>query len=653
VKLTSSKGIRLGLVAGLVATGLVGVTSLTAAGQTSPRTEDAGTLVLTVAEGNARSGTVEYFGPGNTTGNADARQTLSALSACDTIVEDGADLLGISGTSTDGKPVLPGDGLGIITANQNCGSSGVIYRQEALSLSLDTFFDSGFPGPVSVSEAVLTVLRDETQDGNLTVVRDGGSMQTLDLGTQTGPITRTITGGFADALDISSTSPRFNKGLLLQSATFTLVATIPNQAPTADFSFTPDGLSVEFTDASSDTDGTIASWAWDFGDGSTSTSQDPLHTYATAGTYTVTLTVTDNDNEASAQVQKSVTVNQAPTASFSVVQDGLDVTFTDTSTDPDGDLITSWLWNFGDGTTSNQQNPPEYRYPAADTYTVTLTVTDEGGQSTSTQQIIVVNNDPIADFSFVPTLLDVQFTDASSDTDGTIETWAWDFGDSNTSTFQNPLHTYAATGTYDVTLTVMDDQGATKMETKTVEVLFDEAVFCLDPAVTQPGDTGDIATSAAFERLKNKGQSTTDDCEDVGVTIVIEEPSAAYPDGSVFWNNSFVGVGGSTQQVQAYFTIEWSPTADPAKLNRKIDYDADPTTGLGEDIRWCAGIDLVTGIPILPDYDGDGAIDFDPDPGAVDLRAPWCLVEDTRELQDDGKILQIQRLFGSGDPRMR
>jgi serine protease len=83
-----------------------------------------------------------------------------------------------------------------------------------------------------------------------------------------------------------------------------------NQPPTADFASTTSDLTANFTDASSDSDGTIVAWSWNFGDGATSSVQNPAHTYATAGTYTVSLTVTDDDG-ATGTTSKSVTVSSS------------------------------------------------------------------------------------------------------------------------------------------------------------------------------------------------------------------------------------------------------------------------------------------------------------------------------------------------------
>ncbi|HPF73707.1 MAG: pre-peptidase C-terminal domain-containing protein [Lysobacteraceae bacterium] len=85
-------------------------------------------------------------------------------------------------------------------------------------------------------------------------------------------------------------------------------ASVPNNAPTANFTFTTSGLAASFSDASSDSDGSIASRSWNFGDGSTSSSTNPSHTYAASGTYTVTLTVTDDDGATNSK-SSNVTVS--------------------------------------------------------------------------------------------------------------------------------------------------------------------------------------------------------------------------------------------------------------------------------------------------------------------------------------------------------
>ncbi len=85
----------------------------------------------------------------------------------------------------------------------------------------------------------------------------------------------------------------------------------PNVAPSASFTSSTSDLTADFTDTSTDSDGTIASWSWNFGDGGSSTSQNPSHAYASAGSYTVTLTVTDDDG-ATDDASASVTVTDPP-----------------------------------------------------------------------------------------------------------------------------------------------------------------------------------------------------------------------------------------------------------------------------------------------------------------------------------------------------
>jgi PKD repeat protein len=252
----------------------------------------------------------------------------------------------------------------------------------------------------------------------------------------------------------------------------------PNAAPVASFTASPSNLTLAVDgSASSDPDGTIASYAWTFGDGTTGTGVRASKTYAAAGTYTVTLTVTDNGGRtatSSRQVTVSAAPNAAPVASFTASPSNLTLAVDGSaSSDADG-TIASYAWTFGDGTTGTGVTASK-TYAAAGTYTVTLTVTDNGGRTaTSSRQVTVSaapNAAPVASFTASPTDLTVAVDgSASSDADGTIASHAWTFGDGTTGTGATTSKTYAAAGTYTVTLTVTDDRGTTATTSRTVTV---------------------------------------------------------------------------------------------------------------------------------------------------------------------------------------
>lgn len=251
------------------------------------------------------------------------------------------------------------------------------------------------------------------------------------------------------------------------------VAVIANKPPTADFSSAADHLVVQFSNNSNDSDGDIASYLWDFGDNTTSEETSPSHTYAQSGTYEVTLTVTDDDGD-TGQMPLTIQVeaNKPPEADFSSSANGLDLQFSDTSSDPDGN-IASHLWDFGDGATSAESDP-RHTYAAPGTYTVTLTVTDDdGAKDTRINKEVTVsiqNVAPAADFIPKADRLSVVFTDASTDSDGSITSHQWNFGDNTTSIEASPNHIYASAGTYTVTLTVTDNHGATDTASKQITV---------------------------------------------------------------------------------------------------------------------------------------------------------------------------------------
>jgi PKD repeat protein len=162
---------------------------------------------------------------------------------------------------------------------------------------------------------------------------------------------------------------------------------------------------------------------------------------------------------------KPTPANTAPEASFTEEIDGMTVNFNDASIDADGDDLT-YLWDFDDGTTNDSQNPV-HTYIENGTYTVTLTVNDGTEENVSTKNIIVGNLGPTAGFDYEIENLTVMFEDTSYDPNGDNLTYLWDFGDGTTNDSQNPVYTYAANGTYNVTLTVTDPYG----ETDTTEIL--------------------------------------------------------------------------------------------------------------------------------------------------------------------------------------
>jgi PKD repeat protein len=179
----------------------------------------------------------------------------------------------------------------------------------------------------------------------------------------------------------------------MSTGSVTVTEPVTNTPPNAGFTVSVTDLTASFTDTSGDSDGSITSWAWDFGDGTTSSAQSPSHSYAADGSYTVTLTVTDDDgatdtSTGSVTVTEPVT-NTPPNAGFTVSVADLTASFTDTSVDSDGS-ITSHSWNFGDGNGSTAENP-SHSYAEGGTYTVILTVTDDAGATDTASQSVTVS----------------------------------------------------------------------------------------------------------------------------------------------------------------------------------------------------------------------------------------------------------------------
>lgn len=240
------------------------------------------------------------------------------------------------------------------------------------------------------------------------------------------------------------------------------------EPPAADFRAEPligiAPLEVKFIDLSTNRP---SSWVWEFGDGDKSNAQNPTHIYKNKGVYSVKLTASNSAGKNSTEKPGLIEVTERGIldADFDVDKSSgfvpLTVKFTDTSTGSPS----SWIWEFGDGGISDKQNPG-HEYLTAGLYSVSLTVSRQGGESDSEKKANLINavqNTPVADFSASVTAgqspLKVEFTDLSQPV-GNIKSWVWDFSDGATETAQNPEHTYNIEGFYTVGLTVSNPAGA-------------------------------------------------------------------------------------------------------------------------------------------------------------------------------------------------
>jgi PKD repeat protein len=234
------------------------------------------------------------------------------------------------------------------------------------------------------------------------------------------------------------------------NSTSTAVITVAAQSTSA-FDYQLAGLTATFDNMSSN--GT--DYSWDFGDGSDpSMEENPIHTYGQPGTYTVVLTVTGECGTVTA-TQTIEIVGTAPTPAISAENGCIpfEAQFMDES---EGDP-TAWDWTFEGGTpaTSTNQNPL-VNYAAPGMYDVTLEVTNIfGSNSTTFPAFITVSETPIAGFTYSANQTTVTFTSTSQNG----VNYAWDFGDNTTSTDENPTHTYAAGGSYTVSLSVSNNCG--------------------------------------------------------------------------------------------------------------------------------------------------------------------------------------------------
>ena len=336
-----------------------------------------------------------------------------------------------------------------------------------------------------------------------------------------------------------------------------------------DTTFGCDTLAVQFTDLSTPL-GTAIDWLWDLGDGNTSTDQNPLHIYQVAGAYDVTLTITDIGTCVNTITQaNAVDYIPYPVPQFTVDTTvgciGEPFTFTNNSTNG----AVSYLWNFGDGSTSTDENPV-YAYDSEGIFSITLTAFNQNGCDSSVTEVNLIEIEhPDADFTAYPTFafcppLLVSFTDASS---MDVESWFWDFGDGSSSNLADPSHIYTGSGIFSVFLIVTNAGGCTDtiLMPDLIELsgpsgefdFFPDTVGCppYDITYTATATNVSVYTWDFGDGFLGTGGTTTHSYNQIGVyipTLILED------------NN------GCTFTYQSQDTLEVQPLAVDAGLSATI-----------------------------------------------------------------------------------
>ncbi|MGM0945385.1 MAG: MBG domain-containing protein [Bacteroidota bacterium] len=396
--------------------------------------------------------------------------------------------ISISGTLPEGATV----------AYTNNGRTNVGYQEVIATISGDNFSTLILTANLTITPAIIAgisfVDADFEFDGNeksLAIsgtLPEGASVAYTNNGrTQVGSqeVTATISGVNFQTLVLKAQLTVLQEGCLTKAA-FRL-------SPAEACSET---ITVFFTDLSTDVD----TWFWEFGNGGTSTAKNPIFSYTSFGEFTVRLTASNSVTGCSSITEK-VFSNQPVSADFTANTTfgcgPLTVDFEDRS-----EGATSWNWDFGDGTTSTEQNP-SHTYQSPGTFTVSLSVNTGStctDSMTKTNYVQVIG--PDLEFSVDKESgngpLEVQFTDNSISSAPLISR-LWNFGDGSTSSSQNPTHTYSNGGLYTVSLTVSYLDGCSMTLTKTdfIEVFEVELSTTVSNVSCFDGSDGSASVTAS------------------------------------------------------------------------------------------------------------------------------------------------------------
>ena len=317
------------------------------------------------------------------------------------------------------------------------------------------------------------------------------------------------------------------------------------------------GVAVNFTNNSTG----ATTYSWNFGDAGTSTATNPSHSYASGGTYTVRLIA--NNGSCADTTTQTITVNPKPVVNFTgspltACMPPLDVTFTNTTTG-----ATSYLWSYGDATTSTNANATHvHTYTSNGSFTVKLVATSANGCMDSLTRTAYVNITPAtASITATPTTgctpLTVAFT-STLNAPNVVSTFSWNYGDAtpiNTTT-PNPTHTYTTSGTFTVTYTFVTTTGCTGTATTTVIASpHPTANFTANPTTICPNQT------VTFTNTSTNATSYLWQFGDGG-TSTATNPTHVYGDPGQYTVTLIAYNGGCTDTMRFNYIIVNLPKAN-------------------------------------------------------------------------------------------
>lgn len=343
-------------------------------------------------------------------------------------------------------------------------------------IECDSSNNSDF-APISIPSLSLSITADTTiciGDSTILIASGGNNYKWLPISTLSDSIGSTV-------IAIPTTTTTYTvsgrDSIIGCPATGSITINV-NPLPLAAFTNTTvcKGNNTEFTDASTTPTGTITSWQWNFGDTDSDTAQNPQHVYDSVINYNVTLIVSNNWG-CKDTITDSATVYPLPVADFTVNEVCLSATtnFHDTSTLFTGS-ISSWLWNFGDSTTTSTSQHPNHTYTDFGQFTATVIVTTNRGCIDSITKNVLVHPLPNVAFTAnnvcegITTTFTNNSTLAANPSNDVIQQWLWNLGNGTTASTENTSHLYASTGMYSVKLIATTNFGCTDSVTFPVTV---------------------------------------------------------------------------------------------------------------------------------------------------------------------------------------